>query len=647
MDFDLAILTNKRVFADSGNDYAELRSSQRMRFFFGEKPVAKFALVTDESGTAYEINETDTFEISGDIDKVHAQSAGTLSAAYSGAVVEISMALTTAPSRTSGSLLLRNAANQRERVAYTAYTGTGPYVFTVDKTLDYVYASGDYGAVADDLMFYCDDVTIDTVNNTIQFDGIDCFTLPFEDKLTSDPLDIYVEVKRWVSGETRPRILAQGMAYALGAVRDVEGAGAASATAYAEMDNRYVAKAASLMTGYIRTTGIITPTELAADADDYAPTGAAAATVLRLSADAAHDITGLAGGSDGRILYLHNVGAETITLKAEDASSAAANRFAISADFELEANAVALLQYDDTSDRWRVIGGAGGSSTVSEITGGLKHTGFVYTDPQLSGQQDDLDLTIADVVVVSLIASEAIDITGLAGGVTGKHLMVINNGNYAITLKYQNGSSLSANQFWPSLNEDLVLNHGDGCILWYSGSKWRVVASTVSQPKSIFIDSLEMLACTTAPAAAGTKEYDTDKPELRYFAFDSGATKERVQFRKRMPINWTLNKITAKFYWSSAASSTAGDTVEWGIKAVALRNHDAIAAAFGTPQVISDTLLADNGGDMQISPATPALTIGGTPAAGAMACFEVYRNTDGTDDMTEDAWLFGVELIFG
>jgi len=645
MDFDLAILTNKRVFADPENDYAELRSSQRMRFFFGEMPVAKFALVTDESGTAYEINETDTFELSGDIDKVHAQSAGTLSAAYSGAVVSISMALTTAPSRTSGSLLLRNAANQRERVAYTAYTGTGPYVFTVDKTLDYVYASGDYGAVADDLMFYCDDVTIDTENNTIQFDGIDCFTLPFEDKLTSDPLDIYVEVKRWVSGETRPRILAQGMAYALGAVRDVEGAGAASATAYAEMDNRYVAKAASLMTGYIRTTGIITPDELEDDADDYAPTGAAAATVLRLSADAAHDITGLAGGSDGRILYLHNVGAETITLKAEDASSAAANRFAISADFELAADVVALLQYDDTSDRWRVIGGAG-SGSVDDITKGLKHSALV-TSSTLAASQNDLDLSIADTVMVSLIASAAIDITGLAGGVTGKHLMIINNGNYAITLKYQNAASLPANQFWPPLNEDLILNNGDGCILWYSGSKWRVVASTVSASPSIFIDSLEMLACTTAPAAAGTKEYDTDKPEMRYFAFDSGATKERVQFRKRMPINWATNKITAKFYWSSAASSTAGDTVEWGIKAVALRNSDAIAAAFGTPQVVSDTLLADNGGDWQASPATPALTIGGTPAAGAMACFEIYRNTDGTDDMTEDAWLFGVELIFG
>lgn len=165
--------------------------------------------------------------------------------------------------------------------------------------------------------------------------------------------------------------------------------------------------------------------------------------------------------------------------------------------------------------------------------------------------------------------------------------------------------------------------------------------------KTLYIDAGAMVPCTTAGAATGTKEYATDKPEIDYFAFDGGATEERVQFKTVLPSNWVAGTITVKFHWSSATGSTAGDTVEWACKAVCIRNDDAMASAFGTAQVISDTLLVDAGADMQVTADTPAITIGGTPTAGAMICFEIYRNTDGTDDMAEDAWLFGAEITYG
>jgi hypothetical protein len=155
-----------------------------------------------------------------------------------------------------------------------------------------------------------------------------------------------------------------------------------------------------------------------------------------------------------------------------------------------------------------------------------------------------------------------------------------------------------------------------------------------------------MTSLTTNPALAGKKEYATDKAELDYFAFDGGATEERVQFAFVFPTNYNLGTVTAKIHWSSDTGSTAGDTVEWGIKGICIRNDDAIATAFGTAQVVSDTLLANNGADMQVTAATSAITIGGTVASGSLCVFEVYRNTDGTDDMTEDAWLFGVEITF-
>lgn len=188
------------------------------------------------------------------------------------------------------------------------------------------------------------------------------------------------------------------------------------------------------------------------------------------------------------------------------------------------------------------------------------------------------------------------------------------------------------------------------CRFTANGIEGRTVAEVKTDLgidyQTIYVDGGAFTPCTTNGAATGTNEYGTNDIEWDYFAFDGGATEERIQFKLPMPENWDRSTVKVKFYWSSATGSTSGDTVEWGIKAGALSDSDAIDAALGTAQVISDTLLADNGTDLQISGATPALTVGGTPALGDMITWEVYRNTDGTDDMAEDAWLFGVWIQY-
>jgi|GEM_PF-1083898 hypothetical protein len=156
---------------------------------------------------------------------------------------------------------------------------------------------------------------------------------------------------------------------------------------------------------------------------------------------------------------------------------------------------------------------------------------------------------------------------------------------------------------------------------------------------TIWIGAGAMIPCTTNPAETSTEEYGTNDIDSDILAFDAGATEERAQFTLAMPETWDRSTVKIKFFWANAAGASASDTVEWGIKAGALSNDDAIDAALGTPQVITDTVIAD--GDLHITSATPALTIGGTPALDDMIQFEVYRNTDGTDDMAEDAWLIG------
>lgn len=115
--------------------------------------------------------------------------------------------------------------------------------------------------------------------------------------------------------------------------------------------------------------GDLTPAQITATQNDYAPTGHAAAAVLRLSADAARTITGLAGGADRRVVTLVNVGAFAITLADEDAASAAANRFALpDGNLELRPDASAWFRYDGTASRWRPAASSFNFSGLSEDT---------------------------------------------------------------------------------------------------------------------------------------------------------------------------------------------------------------------------------------------------------------------------------------
>lgn len=163
----------------------------------------------------------------------------------------------------------------------------------------------------------------------------------------------------------------------------------------------------------------------------------------------------------------------------------------------------------------------------------------------------------------------------------------------------------------------------------------------------IWVPAAQMLALTTDGAASGSAEFATNDIMVGYFAFDD-ETGEYVAFNLVMPPDWNLGTVKAKFYWvpGSASPGDPGDTVEWEIAGLALSNDDAIDAAPGTAQVVSDAVLAGENGDLHVTAATPALTIGGTPALGDMIHFKVSRNVGGTDTFANDAHLLGVLLQY-
>lgn len=95
------------------------------------------------------------------------------------------------------------------------------------------------------------------------------------------------------------------------------------------------------ITAQLAFAGVISPTALVANTNDWAPTGLATATRVRVSASTPVNLTGLLAQSDGDYKILENVGTNNITLTANDAASAAANRF-----FSAAADYVAAVQLD-------------------------------------------------------------------------------------------------------------------------------------------------------------------------------------------------------------------------------------------------------------------------------------------------------------
>lgn len=97
------------------------------------------------------------------------------------------------------------------------------------------------------------------------------------------------------------------------------------------------------------------PSQITADQNDYA---IGDYSVLRLSTDASRTITGFAGGTQGRILIVFNVGSNALVLANQSASSTATNRIITGhgANITVDADNSASLWYDNTTQRWRVFG---------------------------------------------------------------------------------------------------------------------------------------------------------------------------------------------------------------------------------------------------------------------------------------------------
>jgi hypothetical protein len=170
-----------------------------------------------------------------------------------------------------------------------------------------------------------------------------------------------------------------------------------------------------------------TVTTLSADVNDYA-LGAGAS--FRISSDASRTVTGIAGGVDGRIAEVVNVGVNPVVFAHDSTSSVAANRVLTfsAASVTVPAGGAARFVYDATSSRWRLVSLgapsaatiADGSVTTAKLADGAVSTAKMGVDVTTAGKAllDDADAS-AQRTTLGLPASATRTITSSTSTPTG------------------------------------------------------------------------------------------------------------------------------------------------------------------------------------------------------------------------------------
>ncbi len=194
-------------------------------------------------------------------------------------------------------------------------------------------------------------------------------------------------------------------------------------------------------------------------------------SLIRLTGGAAQTVTGIANGSDGKLLTIMNAGGNAATISNAHTGSVAANRIltGTGADLTLNADASILLAYDSGTSVWRVIGGSGGggsSNTIQTLTATGSVSGWTSTVK--------VDATTASFTATLPTAS----------GNSGKSVEVVKTDNTtnAVLVAPFAGQTIGA-----SSTGIYLYSQGDSVVLRSDGTNIQLVAdnrSSVGQSKS-------------------------------------------------------------------------------------------------------------------------------------------------------------------
>lgn len=245
------------------------------------------------------------------------------------------------------------------------------------------------------------------------------------------------------------------------------------------------------LTGQISYDRVIAP-PLPASTDNLNPRGFVNSSGIYLIAPSAADITGLDGGRPARRVTLVNVGAATITLKANDGASLLGNRFIFAADVALTPSAPLIdLEWSPQYNGWIPVsapGSGGGSGTFTNLTvtgtasfgGAIIESGIVTTP--LTGDETlfaPAGISACSTLRINPDAAWSIEGFGMddASSMDGRRLRLINIGAFDITLMHADADPPAINRILCPGSADFTLVTNGSCTIWYdtTSQRWRVL----------------------------------------------------------------------------------------------------------------------------------------------------------------------------
>ena len=168
-------------------------------------------------------------------------------------------------------------------------------------------------------------------------------------------------------------------------------------------------------------------------------------------------------------------------------------------------------------------------------------------------------------------------------------------------------------------------------------------AIKIAGKETLWVPSSAMYGATTNPADAQQVETTATRPDMKVLDFDA-STDEFAQFSIAMPKSWNEGTLTYQVYWTPGSTNT-GDCI-FGLQAVACADNDTIDVAYGTAVTVTDAGIGTVE-DQQISSESGAVTVAGSPAAGELTYFQLFRDANaGGDTFSADARVLGVKIFF-